>query len=67
MDHGTIALTLETNLDEAREQLESLPALGIDLDDVTEALLEEGIEKFIEPYDATIEGILQKKEALLTT
>jgi transaldolase len=67
LDHGRIALTLESNLDEAQEQLESLPALGISLDDVTGALLEEGIEKFIEPYDATIEGILQKKEALLTT
>ena len=67
LDHGTVALTLESELDEAREQLDSLPALGIHLDEVTQALLDEGVEKFTEPYDSLIHAISQKRSALIAT
>ena len=46
MDHGTVAPTVESDLDAAREQLDQLAELGIDLDTVTDELLAEGIEKF---------------------
>src|SRR6185503_6845539 len=51
LDHGSIALTLETGLDEAQEQLNRLADLGINLADVTQDLLDEGVENFIKPYD----------------
>ena len=61
LDHGTVAATLENNLDEAHEQMEQLSKLGIDLDDVTRQLLNEGIEKFSEPYDNLMKTIAEKK------
>lgn len=67
LDHGTIALTLESHLDEARAQLESLPELGIDLYAVTQDLLDEGVEEFVKPYDALIKAIGEKKLALMAT
>lgn len=61
MDHGTVALTLERDIDEARDQLDQLEKLGIDLDSVTSELLDEGLEKFSKPYDRLIETIAQKQ------
>ncbi|HJS19946.1 MAG TPA: transaldolase, partial [Anaerolineales bacterium] len=46
MDHGKVALTLEQNLDEARSQLDQLAKLGIDLEEVGQELLDDGIDKF---------------------
>jgi len=62
MDHGKVAATLENDLDETREQLDQLSKLGIDLDDVTRQLLDEGIEKFSEPYDKLMQSITEKRE-----
>jgi transaldolase len=67
IDHGTIALTLESELDEARSQLNTLPDLGINLSDVTLELLDEGIENFVKPYDSLIKTITEKKAALIAT
>ncbi len=67
LDHGNIALTLEQGLDEAREQLNSLPELGINLDDVTQELLDEGVENFAKPYDSLLKTIDEKKTALVNT
>lgn len=66
LDHGTVRLTLESELAEARSQLESLPELGIQLYDITQQLLAEGVRKFAEPYDSLMHTIEEKKEALLT-
>ena len=67
LDHGTIALTLESDLDEARRQLNELAELGINLDEVTQELLDEGVNNFVEPYDKLIETIHEKKETLVST
>jgi len=50
LDHGTVALTLESDLEAARTQLHDLAGLGIDLDEVTREILNEGVEKFAGPY-----------------
>ena len=60
MDHGRAALTLEENIDEARAQLSQLTELGIDLEVIGRELLDDGIEKFIEPYDSLIKSIAEK-------
>ena len=65
LDHGTVALTLESDLDEARAQLHDLEALVIDIDAVTQALLDEGVNNFVKPYDELIRTINEKKEALI--
>jgi len=67
IDHGSIALTLERGLDDAREQLQVLSQLGINLDDVTEELLDEGLKNFVKPYDSLIKTITEKKAVLIHT
>jgi len=46
--------------------LAQLAEAGIDMTDVTDTLLREGIEKFVEPYDKLIAGIESMREAVLT-
>ena len=50
-DHGDPELRIEDDLDRARQVPALLPEVGIDLDRVTAQLVDEGIEKFNEPYD----------------
>ena len=67
IDHGSIALTLESGLEEAREQLRVLSQVGINLDDPTQELLDEGLENFVKPYDSLLNTISEKKAALIHT
>ena len=60
------ALTLESDLERARTQLHDLDELGINLEEVTRQLLDEGIEKFADPYDDLIRTITEKKAELIT-
>ncbi len=46
--------------------LSALAEAGIDMTDVTDSLLREGIEKFVEPFDKLIEGVESIREAVLT-
>jgi transaldolase/glucose-6-phosphate isomerase len=63
-DHGTVAQTLEQDVDEARGHLERLASLGIDLDEVTNALLDEGVEKFAHSFESLMETIRDKRERI---
>jgi len=67
LDHGKVELTLERDLDEARAQLAQLEKLDINLNDVTGDLLDEGVEKFIKPFDSVIKTISEKQAKLITT
>jgi len=66
LDHGKVELTLERDLDEARAQLDQLEKLGIKLSDVTREILDEGVEKFIKPFDSLMETITQKQSKLIS-
>jgi transaldolase / glucose-6-phosphate isomerase len=48
------------------EDLERLAGAGIDMADVTAKLLREGIEKFMDPFDALIGGIELTREGIVT-
>lgn len=61
-DHGEPAARLEDGLDEAAQQLEDLKTLGIDLDDITEKLEAEGVEKFIKPFESLIKTLREAAE-----
>ncbi|MGB2897355.1 MAG: transaldolase [Anaerolineales bacterium] len=59
IDHGTIARTLELDVDAAEAELQQLSELGIDLDDITDQLLKEGVDAFAKSFRsmlASIEG-----------
>ena len=64
-DHGTVALTLEAGLDEARAQLARLAEVGVDLDAVTQQLQDEGVAKFAKSFEALMDSIAEKREQLL--
>jgi transaldolase len=67
-DHGVVeANTIEKNLDDAKQTFVDLKAIGIDIDKVTWQLVNEGIEKFIEPYAALIKNLNQKREQITET
>lgn len=61
LDHGTAAVTLETDLAAALSQLEALDQVGIDLSVATRELLDEGIEKFATPFDSLLDAIEAKR------
>jgi glucose-6-phosphate isomerase len=48
------------------ETLEALAEAGIDMGDVTKTLLNDGIDKFVEPFDKLIAGVESSKEAAVT-
>jgi transaldolase len=50
-DHGEPVLRLEQDVKEADRVLEQLPKLGISIDEVTQQLEDEGVEKFKRPFD----------------
>jgi len=54
--HGVAKATLEEGLVEAAQALSRLAPLGIQIDKVTQQLEDEGIEKFIQPFDQLMEG-----------
>ena len=63
-DHGTVRATLSDDASEARDVMQRLAAGGVDLDDVTRVLEDDGIEKFAKSYDGLIGVIASKRKAL---
>ncbi len=63
-DHGKASLSLTENMDAARRQVDSLANLGIDFKDVTDTLLEAGVNSFIKSFESLMGGIKAKREKL---
>jgi transaldolase len=63
-DHGNPASRLEEGVDDAQQVLERLPGEGIDLAAVTQQLEDEGVEKFIKPFDMLLESLQKKLTAV---
>ncbi len=64
-DHGEARLTLEGSLEEARVLFDDLAAAGIDVDDVTRVLEEEGVQKFSDSFEELLAGIRAKRGELV--
>ncbi len=62
-DHGKPASRLEEGVAESATELQQLGALGIDLAAATQTLEDEGVRKFIEPYDKLIAALRTKVAA----
>ncbi|NET38046.1 MAG: transaldolase [Cyanothece sp. SIO1E1] len=63
-DHCDIASRIETNLEAAHQVIDSLATLGINLDEVMDELLTEGIDKFIQPFDSLMASLVTKVNQL---
>ncbi len=60
-DHGVAASTLEQGLGEATAILEKLKKGGINIDQITQQLEDEGIEKFNKPFEKLLNAIESQK------
>jgi transaldolase len=63
-DHGEVAVTLEDEIDEAKQVFEQLAQAGVDYDDVTATLEREGVQKFIDSLSELFDGIAAKRGQL---
>jgi transaldolase len=63
-DHGRVAPTLETGLDEAHALFDRLREVGVDYDDVVETLEREGVQKFSDSFAHLLDGIRAKQGEL---
>jgi len=64
-DHGEVTDTLEQGVDEARDLLRQFEEAGIDYDDVTRVLEEEGVQKFSKAFKELLEDLAKKRDALV--
>ncbi|AFY71795.1 transaldolase [Thalassoporum mexicanum PCC 7367] len=65
IDHCDIEDRIEINVEQAEEVVATVQKLGIDLNQVMKQLEDEGIEKFIKPFDSLM-GSLEEKMQQLT-
>lgn len=64
-DHGHPMATLDYEVQEAQVALQRLGELGIDLAVVTQRLEDEGVEKFVRPFDSLLQTLERKRMAAL--
>jgi transaldolase/glucose-6-phosphate isomerase len=57
--------SLSANLETSRETFSQLAALGVDFDRVTAALQEDGVRKFVQPFDALMISLANKRRRFL--
>ncbi|MFZ4665476.1 MAG: transaldolase [Prochlorotrichaceae cyanobacterium] len=63
-DHCNVDNRIETDVEAAQTMIAGLGDLGIDLDQVMAELLEEGIDKFVKPFDSLMNSLTQKVNQL---
>jgi len=63
-DHGTAEPTLESDLADARGQIEILASLGISMQKVTDELEDEGVAKFSNSFASVLETIAARVHSL---
>jgi transaldolase len=66
-DHCDVANRVETGLDEAHALIDSLqdPEVKIDIDQVMDQLLTEGIDKFVQPFESLLKSLEEKAKQLV--
>lgn len=64
-DHGNAQAHLENNLMKATQELQQLEDNGINIDDITQKLEDEGVQKFNKAYATLLSAIDEKKKKQL--
>ena len=67
VDHGALATTLTEDVSDAEQVMQALAREGIDIDAVTDKLLQDGVEKFVKPFNSLLESIAEKARATAGT
>ena len=63
-DHGTVALTIEIGLDQAKADLAKLAEIGISLEAVCQKLQDDGVKAFADSFDSLMQTIKSKQAAM---
>ncbi|MCF6236157.1 MAG: transaldolase [Gammaproteobacteria bacterium] len=63
-DHGNPQATLETDLELAKNSIDLLKNLGIDLNRITDTLEDEGVKSFSESFDTLLNAIQKKADVI---
>lgn len=61
-DHGNASESLITEIDEANKVMAELKDMRIDIDEITQKLEDEGVEKFNNAYDKLLKSIADQKQ-----
>jgi transketolase len=62
LDHGVIKDTVEEGIEQAEDVIANLESVGLRFDQVTAQLENEGIQKFIKPFDSLMQHLAAKRE-----
>jgi transaldolase len=63
-DHGTVARTVDADFESAQKVLDDLAKVGVDLDDITKVLEDEGVASFSKSFDDLIGALQTKVDAI---
>ncbi|HWF21672.1 MAG TPA: transaldolase [Acidimicrobiales bacterium] len=63
-DHGTVARSVDTHLDEADATMAGLAAAGVDMADVSATLEDEGVASFSKSFDELMQKLTDKANRL---
>ncbi|MDY6937434.1 MAG: transaldolase [Cyanobacteriota bacterium] len=63
-DHCDVASRVETDIEGATQTMATLAEVGIDVDEVMAQLLDEGIDKFIKPFESLMNSLEEKVKQL---
>ncbi len=64
-DHGKVRLSLEENVDQAKQMMATLEQSGVSIDMVTEKLIEEGVQLFADAFDKLLGAVARKRAVIL--
>ncbi len=65
LDHGVVAQTIESDVDEAHQHLALLTELGIDLAGVMQQLQDAGVAQFVKAFENLLASVAQKRAQFL--
>ncbi len=63
-DHGTLARTIDADIDEAAAQWQAITDVGVDLDDVADKLERDGVASFQKSFDELLDALADKAATL---
>jgi transaldolase len=64
LDHGTVARTVDSEVEAARSLIADLADAGIEMEDVAQVLESEGVASFAKSFDELVQSLTDKANAL---
>ena len=66
-DHGNASITITRGLDEARNQIAELEALGVSMQQVTDELEEEGVKSFADAFKVLLNVVEDRRKSAVSS